>query len=139
MPPSDCATQCVWYLDSSVALRILLGHSEGAVEWYEQALEASQRVVSSSLIGLEVARVLRRESIDVELGQEFADELTLLRVDDSLLKEAAGIEPHVRSLDAVHLASAQRLGIETVTVVTHDKNMAKAAEELGFVVLDPVV
>lgn len=139
MPTSDPATQRVWYLDSSVALQILLGHSEGAIEWYEQAVEAGQRVVSSSLIGLEIGRVLRRESIDPELGKKFVDELALLRVDDSLLEEAAEIVPHVRSLDAVHLVSAQRLGVEIATVVTHDKNMVKVAEELGFVTLDPAV
>lgn len=138
MPFSEILQQRVWYLDSSVALRILLGHSEGAIDWYQQVLEAGQRVVSSSLIGLEVARVLRRESIDVSLGQGFVDELVLLRVDDALLREAAEIKPHVRSLDAIHLASAQRLGADATAVVTHDKNMARAAEELGFAVLDPV-
>ena len=135
---SESAPQRVWYLDSSVALRVLLGHSEGAIDWYEQAVDAGQRVVSSHLIALEVARVLRRESLDVKLGQGFVDELILLRVDDALLGEAAAIKPHVKSLDAIHLASAQRIGAQATTVVTHDKNMARAAEELGFTVLDPV-
>lgn len=138
MSNSDRAGRPIWYLDSSVALRILLGHSEGAIEWYEQTVEGSQRVVSSRLIGLEIARVLRRGSIDVTLGQEFVDELTLLRVDDALLREAPDIAPPLRSLNAIHLASAQRLGSSGVTVVTHDKNMAAVAGQMGFAVLDPV-
>lgn len=73
------------------------------MEW---ALEADERVVSSHFLRLEVARVLRRESIDVQLGQDFADTLTLLRVDDALLKEAVAIKPPIRSRYAIHLASA---------------------------------
>lgn len=136
---SDKHDETVWYLDSSVALYILLGLSEGAIEWYERTLDAGQDVVSSRLISLEVARVLRRESIPVDLGDAFTSELVLLCVDDALMEEAAAIETHVKSLDALHLASALRLGTAVTTIVTHDKSMAKAATHVGFTVFDPLV
>lgn len=72
------------------------------------------------------------------MHDEFIDELALLKVDDSLIVAAAAIRPHVTSLDALHLASAQRLGAGAVTVVTHDANMARVADALGFDVHDPV-
>lgn len=128
----------IWYLDSSVALRILLGHSPGAMDWFDRVTEEHDQVVSSALLGLEVARVLRRESVDTELGRAFVESLTLLRVDDSLLREAADIRPHIKTLDAMHLASAQRIGAQFATIVTHDKRMAEVAAELGFAAFDPI-
>lgn len=46
--------------------------------------------------------------------------------------------PPKRPLDAIHLASALRVGTENVTLATHDSNMRKVAELLGFAVHDPV-
>ncbi|MFT4050917.1 MAG: type II toxin-antitoxin system VapC family toxin [Microbacterium sp.] len=128
----------LWYLDSSVALRIFLAHSPSAVVWFDTRIEAGDTFVSSRLLELETVRVLRRESIDTALAEEFVAELALLSVDDRLITEAAAIRPHVKSLDALHLASAQRLGAGAVTVVTHDANLAQVAEYLGFDVYDPV-
>ncbi|MGB4779174.1 type II toxin-antitoxin system VapC family toxin [Microbacterium sp.] len=128
----------LWYLDSSVALRILLAHSEGAVTWYDERAEAGDAFVSSRLLHLETVRVLRRESVDTTLADDFVSELSLLSVDDRLIAEAAAIRPHVKSLDALHLASALRLGAGAVTIVTHDANMTRVADDLGFDVFDPV-
>ncbi|MFT4202060.1 type II toxin-antitoxin system VapC family toxin [Gordonia sp. (in: high G+C Gram-positive bacteria)] len=128
-----------WYLDSSVALYILLAQSEHAARWFDERAEAGDDLVSSQLLVLEIVRALRRESLDVALGHEFVDELTLLGVDNALIGEAAAIRPHVRSLDALHLASVQRLGAGSATVVTHDATMARVADGLGFDVYDPIV
>jgi uncharacterized protein len=55
----------------------------------------------------------------------------LIRLDDDLLERAADIEPStVRSLDAIHLATA--LG-----VVTYDARMSSAAQALGLPVIAP--
>lgn len=51
-------------------------------------------------------------------------------VADRLIGETLG----VRSLDAIHLASAQRLQIHAVTFVTFDLRQAQAARSLGFTV-----
>ncbi|SEB48555.1 hypothetical protein SAMN04489806_0816 [Paramicrobacterium humi] len=127
-----------WYIDSSVGLRIVLGHSQSAIDWFDECAAAGDAFVSSRLIELEMTRVLRRESLEVRAAQEFAAELTLLRVDDALLEEAATIRSHVKTLDSLHLASAQRIGPASVAVVTHDANMARVADALGFEVHDPV-
>ncbi len=128
----------IWYLDSSVALRILLGHSASAVEWFDAHAAAGDAFVSSRLLALEMTRVFRREGLDVHDVADFVAELTLLRVDDALITEAAAVRPHIKSLDALHLASAQRLGAGAATIVTHDSAMAKVADSLGFDTFDPV-
>lgn len=128
----------IWYLDSSVGLRVLLGHCTAAADWYDDRMEAGDAFVSSRVLHLEIVRVLRREALATSLADDFVAELTLLNVDNALLADAAGIEPHIKSLDAIHLASALRIGADAVTVVTHDANMSKVAETLGFEVHDPV-
>lgn len=55
-----------------------------------------------------------------------------------LCGEAIALDPVLGGADSVHVASAVRLGVDKVTIVTHDAQMARAAVSLGFDVLDPV-
>ncbi len=127
-----------WFLDSSVALRIVAGLSEPAETWFARCLRNGEPLVASKLLELEVTRTLRRDGADLTRGEAVVGEVALLAVDDELVAEAAAIEPVIKSLDALHLATAQRLGVEHVTIVTHDKTMSRVAGELGFRVFDPV-
>jgi predicted nucleic acid-binding protein len=64
--------------------------------------------------------------------------LDLVRVNDRVLGAAGVLLPlHVRSLDAIHLATAQQLGDDLSRLVTYDERMAAAAAELGFRVVAP--
>lgn len=125
-----------WYLDTSVALFLMLRQSRSALNWY--ATTAADTVASSRLLSLECARVLRRDGLDPAIAEQLTEEIVLLNVDNRLLAEAAAIGPHVKTLDALHLASAMRLGVDGVTLVTHDRTMLAVGHALGFEVLDPV-
>jgi predicted nucleic acid-binding protein len=64
--------------------------------------------------------------------------LRLIRLDDDLLDTAAHLDtPALRSLDAIHLASALALGKGLAAVVSYDRRMAAAAERLGLTVVAP--
>ncbi|MFT4217468.1 MAG: type II toxin-antitoxin system VapC family toxin [Micropruina sp.] len=128
----------IWYLDTSVVLRIALGHSPTATDWFDQGRDRGDAFVTSRLTALESLRVLRREGLDLGLADDILDLATLLAVDDALLAEAGAIQPHVKTLDALHLASAARVGVYAGTVATHDATMIRSARELGFTVHDPV-
>ncbi len=66
------------------------------------------------------------------------DRVHLIRLDDSLLDTAAALDARVlRSLDAIHLAAAQRVAADLQALVTYDQRMAAAAAVLGFVVQAP--
>jgi predicted nucleic acid-binding protein len=136
MPSSETAG--IYYMDTSVILRIVLGHSDAAAGWFDARLRVGDHLVTSRLAVLESVRVLRREGLDTGLGDDLFSRMALLSVDDELLEDAGEIGPHVKSLDAIHLASALRIGIDQATVVTHDANMLHTAAELGFDVHDPV-
>ncbi|MBU3064189.1 type II toxin-antitoxin system VapC family toxin [Nocardia sp. NEAU-G5] len=129
-----------YYLDSSVAIRIILGHSPDAAAWFDETTaNESDRVISSRLLRTEITRVLRREGLSVSDRDQIIDYVHLVPVDHAILNEAEAIISHVRTLDAIHLASALRCGLDELVVVTHDKNMGQVADHLGFPVHYPVL
>ncbi|MGV1005557.1 MAG: type II toxin-antitoxin system VapC family toxin [Candidatus Nanopelagicales bacterium] len=127
----------VFYLDSSVAIHVLIG-TPPAVKWFDQRVDAGDRLVSSQLLELEVRRFLRRERMAEDEAGFLSDSLYLMAVDDYLLREAARIVPVLNTLDCLHLASATRIGAELVTLATHDRSLASASATMGFTTVDPL-
>lgn len=126
------------YLDTSVAGRILLGHSPSALEWFAHAVEDGQSIVSSRLLRTELTRLLRREDLPLHRRAEITDRLGTIPLDHAVLTVAESILPHVKTLDAIHLASALQSGLEDLVIVSHDRNLSEVAAQLGFEVHDPV-
>ena len=127
------------YLDSSVAVRIMLGHSVSAAQWFDSATgNDGDRVVSSRILRTEITRVLRRESLPVTDRDRILDYVDTIPLDHVVLQEAEAIVPHIRTLDAIHLASALRCGLEDLVIVTYDSTMKSVAAAIGFHTFDPV-
>ncbi|MFT4256841.1 MAG: type II toxin-antitoxin system VapC family toxin [Pseudoxanthomonas sp.] len=127
-----------WYLDASIALHALLPGGDVRVRrWLEAARRDGEEVFSSTLLHLELTRVLRREMLDPVMARPLLDRIDQVSIDDGVLRFAAAIEHHVKSLDAIHLATCSLLGAG-VTVVTHDAGMVAAAQSLGLDVFDPL-
>lgn len=127
-----------FYLDTSVALRALLGHSPSAARWLDEvSADEGHTVFSSRILRTELTRVLRREALPVSIRDELLDVISIAPLTDGVLAEAEAIAPHVKTLDAIHLATVIASGLDA-TVVTHDAAMAAAAEIIGYPVLDPV-
>lgn len=127
----------VVYLDSSVALRTILdvAEREHLQEWM-QTSEAT--FVSSRLLRTEVIRVLRRDDRPLTDATPLLDRVGLLDIGRETHAIAESIERHVKTLDALHLATALLIG-DPVTLATHDTTMKTVAEHLGLLVTDPVV
>jgi predicted nucleic acid-binding protein len=74
----------------------------------------------------------------VARGREVLRRVELLRINDRVLTDAGVIEPaELRSLDAIHLASASQLGPSVKQIVTYDERMAEAATTAGWSVASP--
>lgn len=128
----------VFYLDTSVALRALLGHSPAAATWIDRVSADDEHVlVSSRILRTELTRVLRREGLPVTRRDEVLDVLALVPVTDGVLAAAEAIESHVKTLDAIHLGSVIAAGLDA-TVVSHDTATLAAATTLGYPTFDPV-
>jgi predicted nucleic acid-binding protein len=96
--------------------------------------------VSSSLLGVESLRACARYGADYEhAAREWMEGLALLPIDDGVLDVAAELEPAgLRSLDALHLATAISLGDEVGAFFTYDDRLGRAAGENGLAVARPV-
>jgi predicted nucleic acid-binding protein len=132
------SSERTWLVHSSVLLRVIADKSDSAREWFETAYAAGDRFVGSRMLELEVLRVVKNAGFPTDVATEYLDEFALIAVGDDLIDEAIALDPVLGGADAVHIASALRLGTDMVTIVTHDAQMARAAASLGFEVVDPV-
>ncbi|TWP36656.1 type II toxin-antitoxin system VapC family toxin [Leekyejoonella antrihumi] len=123
------------YLDSSVGLRTILDVPER--ERLQSWMQEAGTIVSSRLLRTEVIRVLRRDDRPVIEGAPLLDRVGMLEISRETHTVAESIERHVKTLDALHLATALLIG-EPVTVATHDQTMKTAAGHLGLDITDPV-
>ena len=71
-------------------------------------------------------------------ARQLLERFELVRIDDALL-DAAALLPveDLRSLDAIHLAAAQRLGSDLSVLVSYDERMLDAARALRIRVATP--
>lgn len=125
------------YLDSSAIVKLAMVEAESTA--LRRYLRRRRPLVSSALARTEVGRALLPfGDTAVRRGAEVLARVDLLRVTDRLLDLAARLGPaELRSLDAIHLATAQHLGSDLARVVTYDERMARAAEDLGWAVVAP--
>lgn len=74
----------------------------------------------------------------VARGRAVLQRVDLVRINDRVLNAAAVLSPpDLRSLGAIHLATAQQLGRDVTAPVTYDARMAIAARRLGYKIVQP--
>ena len=127
----------VTYLDSSAIVKLAVEEPESAA--LRRYLRRRRPFVTSALARTEVARaLLPLGQAAVRRGQDVLSRVDLVRINDRVLGTAGTLVPvELRSLDAIHLATAQQLGTDLARVVTYDERMAAAAGALGWSVAAP--
>jgi predicted nucleic acid-binding protein len=125
------------YLDSSAIVKLAVRETESLA--LRRFLRRRHPLLSSALARTEVLRALLPAGDDaVARGRIVLQRLDLVRVNDRILNAAGVLRPlEVRSLDAIHLATAVELGDELQAFVTYDERLATAATTLGYKVLQP--
>ena len=130
--------ESVWYVDSSAIVKLV------AVEPETQALyrflKRRHPLVSSGLASTEVRRAV------LPLGDRFVRQATdvlarfeLVRVSNEVLEDAGRLEPtSLRSLDAIHLATAALFGNTLGGVISYDRRMRDVALSYGWSVHAPI-
>lgn len=132
------------YLDSSILLRVVMGEPKRLPEW-----SRITSAVASEIARVECLRTLDRLRLagsmdDRELARRRATMLELLsgietiRLNRAVLDRASEAFPtQVRTLDAVHLASALLLSahVPALRFATHDAELATAALAVGLRVI----
>jgi uncharacterized protein len=137
----------VIYLDSSAILKLLRRENESDALIAHLDAHAQQELVTSALATVEVARALTavgaadmaaravRRSDRVEVGDVVVPALAMVA---PILDLARTLPPAVlRSLDAIHVATALLAGAALDHVITYDKRMAAAAQAAGLQTVSP--
>lgn len=127
----------VAYLDASAVVKLCL--TEPETEALTDHLRAYRRTISSDLTLIEATRAVVRAIGPEGLAQATAicRRLDLMAIDRSIVERARSIEPDgLRSLDAVHLASALAPRVAPV-LVAYDDRLLEAAAAHGLVTVSP--
>ncbi|MFD7448588.1 type II toxin-antitoxin system VapC family toxin [Kitasatospora sp. NPDC059827] len=131
------------YLDSCALLKFIKPEPEtAALRAWREALPDGTELITSELARLEITRTLLRAGLSHQLVPYHVDQALrgAYRVDLSsavLARALAYRTPRLGSLDALHLASAEPFRAELTDFVTYDRELGRAAEELGFPVTAP--
>lgn len=130
------ATESVVYVDSSALAKLLVQEPETrALSLYLR----DRRLTTSELAIVEVSRVERLAEPERETGAtalRLLAEVDLIALSRPLLERAAELTSRrVRSLDAIHLASA--LATDPNAFVAYDRRLLDAATEAGLTVARP--
>ena len=122
------------YFDSSAIVKLTRDEPESMalIDYLEEAsLEASSSVLSE----VEVLRNLRK--LPLESDRALAG-FYLLALDDEVRRSAISIgRESLRSLDAIHIATALAVGDRDLQFVTYDERQADAARQAGLKVVQP--
>ena len=125
------------YLDTSALVKLVVIEKESRA--LRHFLRQAPDQCASALVRTELLRAVQRG------GRAAFDEVRrvlqhvhLIQVSDAVLDAAGRLEPRtLRSLDAIHLATAARLAPTLTALVTYDHRMADGAAALGLAVVAP--
>ena len=128
------------YLDASALVKLVQRETESNALRRFLRRQDDDRRVASALARVEVVRAVAGGGPNaIAHARRQLARVDQVAIDRDLLDAAAtlALGERLRSLDAIHLASAHALGSDLRAVVTYDQRMAAAALALGMVVEAP--
>lgn len=131
------------YLDTSAAMKLVRAEAHSADLSYWLSERKASSVISSVLIEVEFMRATRR-SVPERLARatDVLRGVGVVTLSPSVIGRAAGYDnPDLRSLDAIHLATAEHVVAVThealEAFVTYDEHLLGAALDVGLPVAAP--
>lgn len=122
-------------MDSSAYVKIPLEEPER--DALVDELERWPRVVSSALLEVEVIRACAQRGRAAEARRDL-EEVSILELAPEIRESAAKLAPlTLRSLDALHLATALSLRDDLGVVIAYDVRLLEAAQALGLPTASP--
>ena len=127
------------YLDASAFLKLVIDEAEsGSLRDFMGGERG--RYVSSALLRTEALRAGDRHGPEaLGAARDALRRIDLVAIDDRILDTAGHLHPEVlRSLDAIHVATALALGDDLQVIVTYDERMIEASSLMGIPTATPV-
>jgi predicted nucleic acid-binding protein len=128
----------VIYFDTSALAKLVLTEAETPAlnAWLDDRRDLPR--VSSSLARVELVRAVRAEGdAAIRTATLILVELDEMPMTTDLLDAAGALALPLRSLDAIHLASALRIRAYLDAFVAYDKRLLTAADEMGLPIASP--
>ncbi len=126
------------YLDTSALVKLVVREEE--TDALRAEIDQRPSLVASRLARLEARRAVARKPVE-GAAATLADVLgvmTWIDITVAILDQAAEVAPPaLRSVDAIHLATALSLADADVDVITYDERLADAARAHGLTVVQP--
>lgn len=136
--PAVRAPRPATYLDASALVKLVIDEPEQDALQRHLGSRAS-RHVTSSLARVEVLRAVKVANPGpsaLAQAERVLGRCVLIAVSDPVVRDAAQLASlRLRSLDAIHLASARSFGPDEL--ITYDERLAEAARDLGMTVVQP--
>lgn len=126
------------YLDTSAALKLVVPEAEtaGLELWVAERVGVPR--VSSRLLRIEMLRSVARTAPErISRANVVLSSVALVSMDDVAPTAEVIGDRTLRSLDAIHLATAHELRTELTAFVCYDKRLCHAAQALGLPVEAP--
>lgn len=132
-------SRVIIYCDSSALVKLVIDEPESAELEAWLGSQPEPVLVSSVLARTEVVRaVARTDPNAVHPALDLLAAVSVVELDVSLADEAARLDPaELRSLDALHMAAALRLGPALGSMLSYDERMLDAAKGHGVAVAHP--
>jgi predicted nucleic acid-binding protein len=128
----------IFYADTSALVKLVVAEAETAAlrSWIETE---NAELVSSDLARTELLRAVRRVAGDRAVqARAVLDSVTLVAVRTATFESAGQLDPTtLRTLDALHIASALELGDDLAGLITYDDRLGDAARSHGIAVVAP--
>jgi len=122
------------YFDSSAIMKLTGAEAESAA-LIDYLRDTPVEVSTSVLAQVEVLRNLRKQPVE---SDEAMNGFYLLAFDEEVRRQAVIVGGEtLRSLDAIHIATALAIGNRDLHFVTYDIRQAEAARQAGLKVIQP--
>ena len=126
----------VAYADSSALVKLVVEEAESAsvFRWYVEV----ERVATSRIGVVETIRAASRREHDAGYRDRVLEGVAIVELDPAIARVAASLgPPKLRTLDAIHIATAMALLPDLDAFVTYDDRLAEAARAVGLPVVRP--
>jgi predicted nucleic acid-binding protein len=129
----------VIYLDTSAAAKLVQHEAESTALTAFLADHIGTTLVSSILLYPELIRAVSRHRPDlVPRAVALTQRVMTMPLDAQIIEHAATIgNPLLRTLDALHLATAVTVATKLDAFVTYDKRLASTATGIGLLAVTP--
>ena len=124
------------YLDTSASVKLLLAEDES--DALVDYLSSSDVPLVTSRVGVvELRRIGRRGGLNPDRADALAATVNVIELDGAIERVAIGLDSRLRSLEAIHLASAIAVGEGLLGFVCYDVRLTTAAKRSKLPVVAP--